>query len=329
MLPRLARYFFLLIILSCTFYYCFSYYRDRIVALPQHEGNETQCTVEARITHLVVPFHAKQANKIQEFLNGWIKYPPCASLNPPQGGLANVNCHPRMGEDVELIFFIGSMNNTKEIEQKVMDMYYGLPQDVRKCFGSVGTRSQKLGQTDNSYMLGAKSMFEKFLNNSLLFTKEPFYAFYMEPDVRPVRAGWLSWVDAQCRWPAPKFWVKGSQFRGEPLLRRAKNIVTKLHINGNAIYNLRDREFKKFYFEMVLPFIKNAGHKPWLVAYDLLFMTFVLENYQDYQDYQKHLHKFVLSDFIQNRYHANYTVQEVIEESDSTYLIHGGQQIAM
>ena len=282
---------------------------------------------QPRLTHVVVPFHAKQIDRMQDFFDLWVKYPPCARLDVTPG-VSYLEYNPKLGHQIDLVFFVGSMNDTLTVKQQLFAMYDKLPyQNVKECFSSVTFSEHRFNTTDNSYLLGAKAMFERFLGADLGLNDQnskPYYAFYMEPDVRPIRPGWLSYTDAQCRWPSPPFWVKGSQFRGTPLPRHCKNIVTKMHINGNALYNLRDPAFREYYHGMVLPFLKAKGHKPWLLAYDLFFMTNVLENEEQYPAYQRHIHKFVLSDFIQNRWHVNYTRQEILDDSESTYLVHGG-----
>jgi hypothetical protein len=279
-----------------------------------------------RLTHVVVPFHAKQIDRLEEFFSLWEEYPPCVERASDLSDYAQ-GYTARLGHNVGLTLFIGSMTDTKDAEARAVYFYNKLPVEARKCFASMNTVPHVFDKTDNSYLLGAKAMFERFLNADLNFSSTPYYVFYMEPDVRPVRPGWLSFVDAQTRWPSPPFWIKGSQFRSPPKERHKRNIVTKLHINGNAIYNLRDGQFRRYYYETILPFLKRAGHKPWELAYDLFFMTSVLENFEDYEGYQRHLHKFVLSDFVQNRWHANYTVEEILKDSNSTYLVHGGNQV--
>jgi hypothetical protein len=327
---RLINFLLLLIVSTLIVYLVIK--RKDIMTKEQVHADEAIKLMDdvPRLTHVVVPFHAKQIDRIGDFFNLWTKYPPCVdsdTLSEPFG--VRMKYNPPLARSIELVFFIGSMNDTSAEEETVLTFYNRLPESVKGCFSSkVVTTGHRFNKTDNGYLLGAKGMFERFLNGDLGATQNPFhYAFYMEPDVRPIRPGWLTIVDAHCRWPSPKFWIKGSQFRGNPLPRHCKNIVTKLHINGNAIYNLRDPDFRKHYYEMVLPFLKRKGHKTWQLAYDLFFMTNVLENEEDYPVYQKHLHKFVLSDFIQNRWHINYTIAEVLEESESTYLVHGGTQI--
>lgn len=322
---RLINYLVLFVIATIILYGALKH--DFYSYSPLYQ-TKTRAEIIPRLTHVVVPFHAKQIDRIQAFFDLWIKHKPCIDSNELSNQY-NVKTHynPPLGTNIELVFFIGSMNDTEIVERQVMRMYNDLPASVKKCFSHVHTEHYRFNQTDNSYLLGAKAMFEKFLNADLNVKMKPYYAFYMEPDVRPIRSGWLSYTDAQCRWPLPMFWIKGSQFRGTPLPRHCKNIVTKMHVNGNALYNLHDPAFKKHYYDMVLPFLKQKGHKPWLLAYDLFFMTNVLENEDQYPEYQKDLHKFVLSDFIQNRWHVNYTVNEVLEESESTFLVHGGTQI--
>lgn len=318
---RLVACIFILVSLSTLIYWTVKSDDKTVGGVALHSASVS------RLTHLVVPFHEKQIDRMPSFLESWVKHSPCVSIDDlaSKSGV-RMGYKERLGMNIELVFFVGSTNDTSVVEASVLSVYKRLPFHVKQCFAHTYTRSYRLNQTDNGYLLGAKSMFEEFLTGKMLHSP-PYYAFYMEPDVKPVRPGWLSWVDAQCRWPSPLFWIKGSQFRGEALPHRSKNAVTKLHINGNAIYNLKDPEFRAYYFDIIIPFLSKNGIKPWKLAYDLFFMTNVLQNADDYSLYQRHLHKFVLSDFIQNRWHVNYTLSEILDDNQSTFLVHGGTMV--
>jgi len=149
---------------------------------------------------------------------------------------------------------------------------------------------------------------------------EAQYAFYMEPDCKPIRPFWLSVVDSLCRYPNPGFWIKGTIYRGGLRSINAHDLFNLLHINGNAIYNLADQAFRDFYFRQVKKYVvQNRA----FAAYDTEIFRLLLDP-RYYEEIKGLAHWFQFSDFIQNHWHANYSTSELRKCTDLTVIVHGG-----
>ena len=85
-----------------------------------------------------------------------------------------------------------------------------------------------------------------------LFVERYAYAFVMEPDVTPLRPGWLDAVLEHAR--SSDAWMQGSSSRCH-----GQYAFNDLHLNGNAIYALRSRSFRRF-LERVQRRFPPAGH---------------------------------------------------------------------
>jgi hypothetical protein len=200
-----------------------------------------------------------------------------------------------------------------------MDSFNVLPASVKQCFSEARVRYADLKAEEDTYLAGSRNMFERMMN-SLIGITEAQYAFYMEPDCRPVRPYWLSVVDSLCRWPNSKFWMKGSIFRGSMKAITQPLAHNLFHINGNAIYNLADQGFRDFYFKRVVPYVRANGRQG---AYDTDTFIYLLD--QKFYELNKDIaHLFQFSDFMQNHWHADYSISGTREGSDVTVLVHGG-----
>eukprot|EP00166_Cyanidium_caldarium_P001433 ctg_174.g112 len=85
-----------------------------------------------------------------------------------------------------------------------------------------------------------------------LFMERYAHAFVMEPDVTPLRPGWLDAVLKHAR--SSDAWMQGSSSRCH-----GQYAFNDLHLNGNAIYALRSRNFRRF-LERVQRRFPPAGH---------------------------------------------------------------------
>lgn len=106
----------------------------------------------------------------------------------------------------------------------------------------------------DGYYYGAPAMFFGLWRNSQLLSWNYDYMFWCEPDVVPVRHGWLDALYEEIHFMAREgIWQKGSS----PQYAHAVDHVSSLktvehelfHINGNSIYDFKSAEFRKFLTE--------------------------------------------------------------------------------
>lgn len=150
---------------------------------------------------------------------------------------------------------------------------------------------------------------------------EAIYGLYMEPDMRAAQGNWLMAVDAATRLPNEPFWIKGSIFRGTPQSIGPRDpIQNYIHINGNAIYNLHDPAFGRFYFQRMRKAIGVEG------GYDADFFLYLLgDRKRFYSDrVQDHAHRFHFTELIANLWNTSYSLREYTVQNPWTVLVHGG-----
>ena len=115
----------------------------------------------------------------------------------------------------------------------------------RKCFSlGWGVLLAGVPPQINTHECGACYQF--FLLFKLL--KNEFHYFYlMEPDVTPIRPGWLEKLcdELAITSPGQDFWLKGSN---QKCNRYYGDIASRhdWHINGNSIYKVGDPGFEEF-----------------------------------------------------------------------------------
>jgi hypothetical protein len=312
---------------------------DLLTSAPNRSPEQLAELKQARLTHLVIPFHVSQEDQAKRLMEMWKYYPPCRINGDRESDLEHVEDeemkaylrdktsyfrrdlgpdHVPLGQKVSLVFFL-NCGYDKGVETRLMEYFNVLPSSVKQCFSDTKVRFADLKAEEDTYLAGSRNMFERMMN-SLIGITEAHYAFYMEPDCRPVRPYWLSVVDSLCRWPNSKFWIKGSIFRGSMKAITQPLAHNLFHINGNAIYNLRDQAFRDFYFKRVVPFVKSIGRQ---LAYDTDTFVYLLDS-KFYELNKDIAHLFQFSDFMQNHWHADYSMAGIRNGSDITVLVHGG-----
>lgn len=266
------------------------------------------------LTHLVVPLHIKQKTKLKAFFDHWRKYPPCIKHS------SRLSFNPPLAHKVTLVLQVSSESEITALDRYELTLH--IPREC-KCIKNVEIKEMILN--NDSYLVGSRVMFEALLTNQLEL-KEPRYIFQMEPDCRPIRPGWLQAVDASIRWPNAPFWMKGSHFRGQASPSLASHLIVRSHINGNAIFNVHDQEFGRFYYTIVKPFIaKNYNVKG--SAYDLdFYRLFLNSTAAHYPLFQPYLQKFQYSEVIQNYWHSTFNISQLLDRFPETFIIHGGNE---
>lgn len=259
-----------------------------------------------RLTHVVMPLCERQIPLALRNLATWRKHPPCAD----SGRAA-----------YQFVFWLPGTRN-RQIERKLLA-------DARRTSNVRSVQFQVLFAgllpQEDTYLMGSRLQFERML---ALFQKPPHNAshvFYMEPDCVPVRANWLAALDRSCRWPNPRFWVKGSIFRGNPDAIAIKRHYNLLHLNGNALYNVASQQFSAFYHQMVRPYIRRFW---WEAAYDTDMAKYMLDrrNYPFSRELASH---FQFTSLVANLYHTPYGLKGLLSAYPAVMLVHGGNGTAL
>jgi len=160
-------------------------------------------------------------------------------------------------------------------------------------------RSHEVTRSEHGYKAGPNNL---FFGAMALARRFGHYAFLMEADCVPVRAGWLEHLQAMAAAP-DRFWVAGSAYRGKD--RLAKEIGR--HINGNAIYACGDPAFRSFLHNVWQPALRKIvrGRNP-RAAYDFVLdylqqgMRSDLEKNAAWDFWRGHAHLFRYTDYIVN-----------------------------
>lgn len=158
------------------------------------------------------------------------------------------------------------------------------------------------------------------------------YFMIMEPDVTPVRPGWLDRIadelEIASRSTLYAFWMRGSASQCDG---RYGQIASRLdfHMNGNALYSLRDRGFLDF-IDRVKAFYP-AGYsgcssgcatgRVYEGGYDHCFYQF-LRDPANFEYARTVLRFFQHTPTIMNLCEENYNVDDVLRRFPDTYLVH-------
>jgi hypothetical protein len=155
---------------------------------------------------------------------------------------------------------------------------------------------------------------------------ESTHMFWMEYDVFPVRPGWLHVLLSRAA--QLDFWVMGCMYLGTGLDSAAAlsyNWNWVGHINGNALYNLRDPAFAEFLRIVVQYEPPNHFWKPFDVSIWRVLHAFPYT----WPLFQRFRPKFLLSDFIQHwGFHITDADIAYSMASPGVHLIHGARYSA-
>eukprot|EP01147_Barroeca_monosierra_P010741 gene10741-2830_t len=167
------------------------------------------------------------------------------------------------------------------------------------------------------------------------------FTLFIEPDVHIIRENWLdalcNLVDTHMRLIGDEegLWLLGSIPRGKISLQ--KKLSHRIHINGNAVYNTKSKLFSEFlrstqesgiYSGDILAqkernFYQATQHGR---AYDVDLASFLFHS-KNFAFVQDHLHRFILSPFIQNQWHSKWSEDDIKTTSPATFLVHGGESV--
>lgn len=275
-----------------------------------------------RLTHLVIPFHTSHLGRVESLLKSWQTFPPCSH----ESDLAKA----QPAAPYHLVFYSSTDYRKREkiveIEQRLQDVLRNLTTPVLRCFASFDFHHANLSGHSDKYYRGTRLMIEKLVLGKVRLSVSPQYAFYMEPDVQPVRANWLNALDASVRWPNQMFWMKGSLYRGNNKgVYSTRHPPQYYHINGCSIYNLGDRAFRSWWVKHYRPFVQSSLLKSKERSYDTDIYRYL--NSMDHVEVARiHFSKFIYSDVIQNYWRSGYSLAKIRNDHPNTFLVHGGYQ---
>jgi len=178
---------------------------------------------------------------------------------------------------------------------------------LHKCFKNVIFQVE--GIPDAGHDVGSKLHFLALLSR---LNQTYDYFFLMEGDTHPIRENWANqiFLESAC---GEDFWMKGSHDRNSGF-EGARD--WGWHINGNALYNIRDQYLLKLMYDLI-----NAGD-----FYDMLLGGWVRSPH-NYLITRNILHLYRFSGFVQNRFHygpdAEWVVSTMRREYPYTYFVHG------
>lgn len=273
-------------------------------------------TYASALTHVAFVFHARQTDAALANLRSWdAQYPPC-----PQHKCAVL-------PPTKVLFYVGysADDDIAGVQDKVAAAWNELA--CRCCFGGgMLYKDVRLDARDDSYINGARLMFEHVVCGQLDAGMRK--VLLMEPDMRPVRPHWLLKLHAEAR-HGDVFWVKGSVYRGNSSHLVSSSRVREYrpaytHINGNALYSLGDSGFCEFY-RRVRQYVV-AKHGDSYAAYDTDMAEYLMDS-ANWDAARHHFHRFVFTDVIQNMWHTDYSLLDMVSAHPNTYLVHGGRQV--
>ena len=283
------------------FYFVYSNLKERPYETKQ------SCQNNPKLTHIIMPFHINQLKILELNIKNWKKYLPCEKANGYQSP--------------KLIFYVGFH---REISMKNLEQTLNGFKESFECFSNADKTqivTYNFSKGNDLHILGARLMFEYCLNKEHESFKDIQYMFYMEPDCRPIKSKWINALQNEIG--STNFWMKGSFFRGlTKIIYETEYLPNKYHINGNAIYNLGDERFSKFYFQTLRPYIKR--HRDSITAFDTDFSEFIMDK-KNLLVVGNIIHNFGFTEVVLNYWRQNYSVVEIVQANKNSYLVHGGE----
>eukprot|EP00871_Galdieria_phlegrea_P001504 jgi/Galph1/2354/GphlegSOOS_G33.1 len=192
---------------------------------------------------MVVPFTAKQTDNVVKLLSSFKTWFPCVE----NSSVSNAPSYSSI-----FMHRWNLLNITHSWSQ--------LPAVARCCFNeTILWKSARLSGVDDyysrwdseAYSAGTNNMFYRIMHDFDVYSRFR-YMFYCEPDVVPIRHGWLQkLMDLSEASDAHQLWMIGSIYRGNDYgavvswaLQYHKTAWK--HLNGNALYRLGDAQFNEF-----------------------------------------------------------------------------------
>ena len=176
------------------------------------------------------------------------------------------------------------------------------------------------------YMAGPNNQFFDIVRS---FAKGMSHILLMEPDAVPIRPNWLKAAEDIVR-GSERFWINGSHYRGTAM------ITSVNHINGNAIYNVGDTQFRTFFENVFVPYFHRRVKDNPSICYDIVLYDMFAKAYAKMPSeevvalWKETAHLFRFSEWIVDVSHANDREAHVLMSTvaaqkryPNSYVVHG------
>jgi len=232
-------------------------------------------------------------------------------------------------EKLHLFFnYAGDLDLDADVDLYLAQLWNNLPKETRNCFHPFRTWSCELSEAENIYPIGPCLQFHETFRRLRAMGFDHWLLY--EPDVLPIRPGWgtrlieLAKENQECR----DWWQLGSTSMHDNKVDQLEVEGTKgidLHLNGNAIYCVRSRDFDEYrnLVSIAYPdhgcYVTNIADD--LAGYDHALYRFRmrLEN-REYM--QGKFSKFKDDAFIRNFGETSFDLDEFRAVSPRTMLVH-------
>lgn len=280
---------------------------------------------------VIMPYIKAQLQNVMQNMDTWVKYFPCSEAF----ALRTTSDRTTAGEHSKVQFFFYFNNGPDpEVENAIREKWETLnqapivserrnngeaenvtvvPFPIEKCF-DIGFLWADMKEEELNHHKNTAVQFMHLFQ--LLDPLNVGYFFQMEPDTWPVRRNWIDKIffESVC---GANFWIKGSTFRNAQ--RRHLHFHGD-HINGNALYNAQNPDFRWLLQRQIRP----ERERP----YDLALWDAFARPSEFKRD---HVHMYLHVNWIFN-YGAKpdggadwkpWTPEEINRKSPDTYLVHG------
>eukprot|EP00917_Polyrhabdina_sp_WS-2016_P007176 GHVP01016002.1.p1 GENE.GHVP01016002.1~~GHVP01016002.1.p1 ORF type:complete len:323 (+),score=43.38 GHVP01016002.1:262-1230(+) len=264
------------------------------------------------LSHVVVPFHWKEIEKIVQLISKWETVRPCTGYEKNRPMLLFYSSDDTRRED-----------RISEAEDKLNLALSKLSLDVLRCFEGIEIKYANLTNRHDVYFEVKRQMLEKLIKGKIESNKKFRYIFYMDAETIPIREGWIGALNRSVEYPNEGFWMKGSAYRGSDKNRILAKEAAVQKINGHAIYNINpDDGFKSFFERILKPYtlqspLSNRNN------FDSDVYNF-LHDFHQIKKTRKIIHKFLYSEIVQDHSNSSYKTKEVLEKFQWTFFVYGG-----
>ena len=192
------------------------------------DGEEMKCSMSMPVVALLVPFVPPQTDALVRSIHLWShpNYYPC-------------EVSFTYAQHVDLVFQLTeSFARHASVRHRLEDAL----RPVLQCFRSVRFLSMNLDEAQrqydkNRFSPSPSTMFHTLFGSEMM-VKSYSHFFLMEPDVRPVRGGWVDRLVQEVTLDLVDFWQKGSMEYNHPHADH--------HLNGNGLYRLGSSDYNCF-----------------------------------------------------------------------------------
>jgi hypothetical protein len=197
------------------------------------------------LTHVVIPLAQAQSVNLHHMLQDWAAFPPCAAGDKVLLARAGVSL-PTLHVIVARRREINITQQQDDVAEQMLRLRVstivrnGLANLGVSCFSSSVVHVLPLSAAEDTHLTGARLLLEAAIGRGPVSpTGERGYAVQLEPDVRPVRARWLTTLSLSVMWPVQPFFIMGGMYMGnDPGILNHPFAPVRFHINGNALYRI-------------------------------------------------------------------------------------------